>query len=186
MDLGLTVAEPYSFSTSPRLESQSERLWFAAYTKSRHEAMVARQLSAKTVPFLLPTYLRTVRWSDRLQRGPAPLFPGYVFVHASSEERVRVLQTSGVVNIVSVAGKPCPLSSAEIEMVRRCADTAHELEPHPFLRIGQRVRVKHGPFTGWEGILIQKKNSTRLVVSVEQIMRSVSVDLAGADVEALN
>jgi transcription antitermination factor NusG len=148
--------------------------------------MVAQQLSAKTVRFLLPTYLRTVRWSDRLQRGLAPLFPGYIFVHASHAERVCVLQTSGVVNIVSVGGRPCPLSAAEIEMVRRCGDKAHELEPHPYLRIGQRVRVTHGPFTGWEGILVQKKNSTRLVVSVEQIMRSVSVDLAGADVEAVN
>ena len=185
MDLGLTVAEPCSFSAPPRIESESERFWFLAYTKWRHEAVVARQLNAKTVQFLLPTYLRTVRWSDRLRRDLAPLFPSYVFVHGSHAERVCVLQTSGVVNIVSVGGRPCPLSTAEIEMVRRC-DKAHELEPHQFLSIGQRLRVTHGPFTGWEGMLVQKKNSTRLVVSVEQIMRSVSVDLAGVDVEALS
>ena len=70
-------------------------------------------------------------------------------------------------------------------MLRECVARPDEVEPHAFLRVGQRVRVKHGPFEGWEGILAYKKNATRLVVSVEQIMQSVSVDLDGADVEAM-
>ena len=145
--------------------------------------MVARQLEMKSVPYLLPTYLRTSRWSDRMKRLMAPLFPSYVFVHVNDEERVRVLQTAGVVNIVSVAGKPAPLREEDVTMLRTCMERPREFEPHPFLRIGQRVRVKQGPFAGWEGILTRKKNSTRLVVSLEQIMQSVAVDLSGADVE---
>jgi transcription antitermination factor NusG len=71
-------------------------------------------------------------------------------------------------------------------MLRKCAARPTDVEPHPFLRVGQRVRVKHGPFAGWEGILAYKKNAARLVVGVEYIRQSVSVDLDGADVEAVN
>lgn len=164
----------------------TERLWLAAYTRAQHECAVARQLECKSVAFLLPTYTRTSRWSDRVQRIMAPLFPSYVFVHVSNDERARVLQTAGVVNIVSVAGKPAALREEEVAMLRKCVEEPNRLEPHPFLHVGQRVRVKHGPFAGWEGILAYKKNASRLVVSVEQIMQSVAVNLDGADVEALS
>ena len=162
---------------------ERERCWLAAYTRSRHESHVADRLSVKGVESLLPTYERLSRWSDRVQRSQAPLFPGYVFVHVTSEERVPVLQTMGVVNIVSVAGRPAPLSDQEIERIRACSVYASMVEPHPFLRIGHRVRVKHGPFAGWEGILLKKQNGARLIITVEQIMKSVAINLHGADVE---
>jgi transcription antitermination factor NusG len=181
------MAEPHSFSLPPgEAVAAAQRHWLAAYTKARHETVVARQLEAKELSLLLPTYIRASRWSDRVKRIAEPLFPGYVFVRVSDEERVRVLQTGGVVNIVSVAGKPAPLRDEDVAMLRECAARPHAFEPHPFLHIGQRVRVKQGPFSGWEGVLAQKKNAARLVVSVEQIMRSVSVDLDGADVEAVS
>jgi transcriptional antiterminator NusG len=168
------------------METAIERLWLVAYTRARHECAVARQLESKDVAFLLPKFVRTSRWSDRTQRVMAPLFPGYVFVNVSDGERVRVLQTEGVVNILSMGDKPAPLRQEEVAMLRECVARPHAVEPHEFLRVGQRVRVKHGPFAGWEGILACKKNSARLVVGLEQIMQSVSVDLDGADLEALN
>lgn len=162
------------------------RNWLAAYTRARHETAVARQLEAKEVPFLLPTYVKSSQWSDRIKRVLAPLFPSYVFVNVNDEERVRVLQTAGVVSFVSMAGRPCPLCAEEVKLLQECAARPQVFEPHPFLCVGQRVKVMHGPFAGWEGVLSFKKNSARLVISVEQIMRSVSVELAGTDVEALN
>ena len=162
------------------------RNWLAAYTRAKHETAVARQLEAKEISFLLPTYVQASQWSDRVKRVLAPLFPSYVFVNVNDEERVRVMQTAGVVNFVSMAGQPSSLREEEVDMLRECAGRPREFEPHPFLHVGQRVRVKHGPFAGWEGVLSCKKNSARLVISFEQIMRSVAVDLAGADVEALN
>lgn len=186
--MGLRVAEPCSSTTlaNGAMETQMTRNWLAAYTKARHETVVARQLEAKEVAFLLPTYVKSSQWSDRIKRVLTPLFPSYVFVHVSDEERVRVLQTAGVVNFVSMAGRPSPLCDEEVKLVRECAARPREFEPHPFLHEGQRVKVKHGPFAGWQGVLAYKKNSARLVISVEHLMRSVSVDLAGADVEALN
>ncbi len=164
----------------------TERLWLVAYTRARHECAVARQLQSKEVAFLLPKFARTSRWSDRTKQVMAPLFPGYIFVNVSDGERVRVLQTAGVVNILSMGDKPAPLSREEVAMLREFAARPHAVEPHEFLRVGQRVRVKHGPFAGWEGILARKKNSARLVVGLEQIMQSVSVDLDGADIEAIH
>ena len=162
------------------------RNWLAAYTKTRHETAVARQLETKEVSFLLPTYLKLSQWSDRIKHVVQPLFPSYVFVHVNDEERVRVLQTAGVVSFVSMAGRPSPLRADEVQLLQECAARPHKFEPHPFLCVGQRVKVRHGPLEGWEGVLAYKKNSARLVISVEQIMRSVSVELSGADVEALN
>jgi transcription antitermination factor NusG len=182
------MAEPRLFSTSrgAATGAGAERHWLAAYTKARHETSVVRQLEAKSVCHLLPTYSRFSRWSDRACRVKSPLFPGYVFVHVSQTERVQVLQTAGVVNIVSVAGRPAALRDEEVAMLQRCAARPAAFEPHPFLRVGRRVRVKRGPFAGLEGVLACTKNGARLVVSLEQIMRSVSVDLSGADVEAIN
>jgi len=165
------------------MKSERERCWLAAYTRSRHESRVANQLNHKGLESLLPTYERFSRWSDRVQKSKAPLFPGYVFVHVSNEERVPVLQTIGVVNIVSVAGKPAPLGEEEIERMRACTVHASMVEPHPFLKVGQRVRVQHGPFTGWEGILVEKQNSARLVISVDAILKSIAINIHGVDVE---
>ncbi len=161
------------------------RCWLAAYTRSRHESQVASQLSCKGLESLLLTYAKLSRWSDRIRRFQAPLFPGYVFVHVSDAERVPVLQTVGVVNLVSVGGKAARLQDEEIERLRACLAHPNEVEPHPYLKLGHRVRVKHGPFAGCEGILVQKQNAARLVVTVDQIMKSVAINLNGADVESL-
>src|ERR1017187_2035365 len=112
--MGLGMAEPHLCEVPPgnAMGAGMQRHWLAAYTKARHEYAVARQLESKAVAFLLPTYARSARWSDRTKRVQAPLFPSYVFVHVSDDERVRVLQTAGVVKIVSVAGGPGPWRGA--------------------------------------------------------------------------
>jgi transcription antitermination factor NusG len=161
------------------------RRWLAAYTRSRHESSVAEQLQRKGLEFLLPTFERWRRWSDRVKRSPAPLFPGYVFVHVSERERVAVLQTLGVVHLVSSAGKPATLREDEVEHLRLCCRQSRDIEPHPYLRIGHRVRVKHGPFAGCEGQLIDKQNASRLIINIDAILKSIAINLHGADVESV-
>ncbi len=177
------LADLWPHNTNP--EQQASQSWLAAYTRARHESVVVRQFAQKGLDTLLPTYRRLSRWSDRIRKTNAPLFPGYVFVRVTERERQRILQTAGVVSIVCCGGRPVPLSEADIEKLRFCNANPAAVEPHPYLRVGQRVRVKHGPFQGWEGVLVEKKNSTRLVITVDQIMKSVSIDLHGADVEPL-
>jgi len=164
----------------------SSRSWLAAYTRSRHEQQVANQFAQKHLPHLLPMFERLTRWSDRVKRTRVPLFPGYVFVEASQRDRVKVLQTQGVVSLVSRAGGAVSLSLDEVERLRTCCQHAADVEPHPYLKIGHRVRVKYGPFSGWEGTLVEKQNSRRLVITIEQIMKAVAVNIDGADVEAIN
>lgn len=175
-----------SASHSFQLEPQSRRHWLAAYTRSRHEHRVADQLRLKSLELLLPTYQRLARWSDRVRRSETPLFPGYVFVHISDGERVLVLETVGVVHLVSSGGKPAILRDEDVERLRNYASRSGDVEPHPYLRNGHRVRVKHGPFAGCEGTLVEKQNSVRLVISIDQIMKSVAINLHGADVEPLD
>jgi transcription antitermination factor NusG len=169
-----------------RTRDQQSRCWLAAYTRSRHEQQVARQLKQKEMEYFLPSYERLARWSDRIKRVPTPLFPGYVFVNVSHAERVAVLETAGVVELVSRAGQAVPLSQQEIDRLRVCSSRARGIEPHPYLKIGRRVRVKYGPFAGWEGTLIEKQNSRRLVITIEQILQAVAINIDGADVETIN
>ncbi len=80
--MGLGMAKPYLGTGSPgdARGAGATRHWLAAFTKARHEAAVARQLEAKAVTHLLPTFLRSSRWSDRIKRTISPLFPGYLGV----------------------------------------------------------------------------------------------------------
>jgi transcription antitermination factor NusG len=161
-----------------------DRSWLAAYTRSRHEVRVATQLKQKEISFLLPLYEKFNRWSDRIQRIHSPLFPGYVFVHAHQSERCQVLQTEGVVNIVSRGGKPCILRRDEVEILRACMARPSDIAPHPYLRTGQRVCIRYGPFAGCEGILVEKVNAARVVVTIEQIMQAFAINVHLADIEA--
>lgn len=155
--------------------------WYAAYTCAHHEKHVARQLEEKNINCFLPLYRSVRRWKDRLKELDLPLFPGYVFVQVAPEDRLRVLQTSSVVRFVSFGGHPAALDDGEIEGLRNGVANGMKVEPCPFLKVGQRVRVKHGPLAGMEGIVVRKKDRLRLVISVDLLMRSVAVEVQAAD-----
>ncbi len=155
--------------------------WYAAYTCANHEKHVARQLEERHIQCFLPLYRSVRRWKDRRKALDLPLFPGYVFVQAAPEEHLRVLQTSSVVRFVSFGGHPAALQDSEVEGLRNGVANGMKVEPCPFLTIGQRVRVKHGPLAGVEGILMRKKDNLRLVLSIDLLMRSVAVEVQAAD-----
>ena len=155
--------------------------WYAAYTCTHHEKHVARQLEEKNINCFLPLYRSVRRWKDRRKELDLPLFPGYVFVRVAPEERLRVLQTSSVVRFVSFGGHPAALEDDEIEGLRNGVRNGGKVEPCPFVKVGQRVQVKHGPLAGVEGILVRKKDNLRLVLSIDLLMRSVAVEVQAAD-----
>lgn len=157
--------------------------WFALYTRHQHEKSVVEILSGKDVKVFLPLYHAAHRWKDRIKQLSLPLFPNYVFVFAGPEERGRILSTPGVYDFVRHGGSPAPIPSGQIEAVRRVVASGASVEPHPYLRCGDRVRLKTGPLEGIEGILVRKKNFYRLVVSVELLERSVAAEVDAVDVE---
>ena len=159
--------------------------WYAAHIRSRHEKRVAEQLEGKSVEFFLPLYLSERRWKDRLAKVQLPLFPGYLFVKIPLRERLRVLEVPGVARLVSSRGEPVPLDEAEIDILRQGLTEKLKAEPHPYLKVGTRVRVRTGALAGLEGILLRKKDIYRIVISVDLIMRSIAVEISIADVEPI-
>jgi len=165
--------------------SGPEPQWFAAYTCANHEKRVAGQLADRAIPCYLPLYESLRRWKDRRKRIERPLFPGYVFVQISARDRLRIVQLPSVVRLVSFGQGPVAVPEEDIATIRLCLEKKWRVEPHPFLKTGQRVRVAHGALEGAEGILVRKKGMFRLVLSVGLIMRSVAVEIDSSDVEPI-
>ena len=157
--------------------------WYALYTRHQHEKAVANILSNKGFEVFLPLYTAAHRWKDRTKQLSLPLFPSYVFLWSCLDRRLDVLTTPGVHDFVGWGGRPAPIPQTEIEAVRRTVETALRVEPHPFLRCGDRVRVRHGSLAGIEGILVRKKGLFRLVLSVEMLAKSVAVEMDVSAVE---
>ncbi len=175
------VSAPLQTHWNSRSDACAISAWYAAYTCAHHEKHVARQLEEKNINCFLPLYRSVRRWKDRQKELDLPLFPGYVFVQVAPEERLRVLQTSSVVRFVSFGGHPAALDDGEIEGLRKGVANGVKVEPCPFLKVGQRVRIRRGPLAGVEGILVRKKDNLRLVFSIDLLMRSVTVEVQAAD-----
>lgn len=159
--------------------------WYAIYTSANHEKSVAEQLRLRTVEHFLPLYESLRRWKDRSVKLKLPLFPGYVFVRLVLRDKLSVVQIPGVARLVGFDGTPAALPDEEIEALRTSFVTGVRVEPHPFLTVGRRVRVKAGPLAGMEGVLVQRKGKFRVVISIELIQRSVAVQLDEPDLEPL-
>lgn len=162
---------------------EQSQAWFAVYTRHQHEKTVAQHLAGRWVESFLPLYNTARRWKDRVKELSLPLFPNYVFVFARLDQRAPILSAPGVYDFVRLGGVPAPIPAEEIEAVRRAVDRGLNTEPHPFLKSGDQVRVKSGPLEGLEGILVRKKGFYRLILSVDLLASSISVEVEVADVE---
>jgi transcription antitermination factor NusG len=159
--------------------------WFAAYTYPRHEKKVAEYLFAAGVECFLPLYKESRLWNNGLRVVvEKPLFPSYLFVHVDASESVKILRTPSVASLVTVAGVPVPLPRHEIEALKLGVSQL-DLAPHPYLRQGDRVRVKSGPFAEQEGVLVVCKNRWRVVICIDLLMQAVSVEIDSSALERL-
>jgi transcription antitermination factor NusG len=178
-----TCIEPH---VSDLFDVNPPRDWYVLYTRHQHEKTVVQILGAKGFETFLPLYESVRRWKDRSKFLSLPLFPCYVFLKGGIERRLDIMTTPGVHALVSNAGQPAAIPSAEIEAIRRLVESGAQVEPHPFLKCGDRVRVNCGPLTGIQGILVRKKNLYRLVLSVQMLGRSAAVEIDAFLVERLN
>jgi len=166
-------------------EAGDSPAWYALYTRHQHEKVVAQILSNKRFEVFLPLYQAARHWKDRTKQLSLPLFPCYLFLRGGLERRLDILTTPGIHNFVGSGGQPAVVPPAEIEAVRQVVERSVRIEPHPFLRCGDWVRVKCGPLEGIEGILVRKKNLSRLVLSVELLERSAAVEVDVTMVERI-
>ncbi len=156
--------------------------WYAACTSARHEKRIAERLEHDSLDYFLPLYETVHLWKNGRKKLHWPLLPGYIFVRIPLSEKLRVLTVPGVAYLVGTGTRPVPISDGEIQMLRTAVTAQRSIEPYPYLKVGQRVRVIRGPLAGTEGILLRKKENFRVVLSVDLIMRSVVIDVEGSEV----
>ena len=162
-------------------------MWFALQTRARHEKVVVQRLSDKGVTTFLPLVRQVHRWSDRRKAVDLPLFSCYVFAKLAprTDERMRVLLLDGVLRIVGTQGRGTPIPDEQIDTIRTLVEEQLPYCHHPFLKTGQRVRIRSGALDGVEGVLVSRTGERSLVISLDAIQRSLSVRIEGYDVEPI-
>jgi transcription antitermination factor NusG len=172
-------------STIAAFRQPGEHPWYAVRTRSRFEPIILQSLAGKGYTSYLPTLRRRRKWSDRTVELETPLFPGYVFSRFDVKRRLPILQTPGVLSIVSFGKEPEPVDESEIEAVRTILSTGMPADLSRFICEGQKVRVVRGPLMGLEGILEKKKKDCRLLVSVTLLQRSIAAEIDGDWIEPI-
>lgn len=143
----------------------------------RHEVGVSDHLQGKGYEWFLPLYKSRRRWSDRIKEVDAPLFPGYLFCRFDPHDRLPILKTPGVTQIVGYNHVPIPVDEQEITAIRRLVASGVPNFPCAYLAVGSKVRIDAGALRGLEGILIDVKGKRRLVLSITLLQRSVAVEI---------
>ena len=156
---------------------RSGEAWFALRVRPRHEKSVSSALAQMSYEEFLPLYRGMRKWSDRFQPVDIPLFPGYVFSRFPVHDRFPILALPGVLHLVSVGKTPIPVEEGEITALQLVQESGLLMQPWPFLRVGQRVRIEDGPLRNVEGILTGIKDSCQVVLSITLLQRSVAVSV---------
>ena len=160
--------------------------WYAVQTRARHERVVVQRFRDKGLTTFLPMVTEVRRWSDRWKSLELPLFSCYVFVKImnTNEDRMKVLCTDSVFDFVGVPRHGTDIPDEQIAAIRTIIEERVNWQSYPFLKIGQRVRIRSGALDGVEGILVSRNGERSVVVSVDAIQRSLSVRVEGYEIEA--
>ena len=150
-------------------------LWWVAHTKSRNEKALAHDLVAKNIRYFLPMTWKVQRRSHRTLRSLLPLFSGYLFFCGQETERVELLRTNRVANVIIVKDQEKLLK--ELIQFEQALRAGAPLTPYKYIKAGQRCRVIAGPLLGLEGIVIQIKNVSRLVLQIDMLGQAASVEI---------
>lgn len=161
--------------------------WFALHTKSRHEKAVARRLTELGIPSYLPLVNEVRRWSDRNKHVEVPVFSCYVFAKLTMRrwDRLRIVGVDGVLSVVGSRGAGTAIPEEQIGAIRTLVDLSLPWTSHPFLRVGQQVRIRGGALEGIEGILVSRSGNHTLVVSIDALQRSLAVQVDGYKIEPI-
>jgi transcription antitermination factor NusG len=166
----------------------SDKRWFAVWTRSRQEKVAASMLETLGVQHFLPLKSEVRQWSDRRQTVIVPIFSGYLFVrmNPTTDSRLQVLKTPGIAGFVGNQTGPLPIPDQQIEDIRTVLTQRVECTVLPLLEEGDLVRVVRGALSGMEGRLVRGNSTSRLVISIEMIHKSISVNVSLQDVESIN
>jgi transcription antitermination factor NusG len=177
------IANSHDGLKQPAAGVAGERRWYAVFTLPQNEKSAMKQLALREVDAFLPTYETVKLWKNRQRvRTVMPLFPTYLFVNIERRERVRVLQSPGVVHIVGNSHEDTPVADCEIELLRSSVQ-GRAVEPYRELVVGKKVRIKRGSMEGVEGVLVRKGNGMRFVLSLKLINQCAAIEVGAEDLE---
>jgi len=150
-------------------------LWWVAHTKSRNEKALAQDLSSRNISYFLPMSRKVRRQRGRTIRSLLPLFSGYLFFCGNENQRLEVLRTNRVANLIEVNDQQKLLNELlQIELALRAGVP---LVPHKYLKAGRRCRVIAGPLADLQGIVVTTKNVARLVLQIDMLGQATSVEI---------
>jgi transcription termination/antitermination protein NusG len=161
---------------------ESSLPWFALLTQPKHEHTAERGLRQQGFETYLPAHNVKRRWSDRVKIVHTVLFPGYVFCRLASRDKLRALTSPAIRSIVSVGRDPVAVAESEIDAIRAVIASGRPVDLCPYLRVGEQVRITEGPFTSVRGVIVRTQSNWRVVVSVEALGCSVSVEVDAGDI----
>lgn len=170
----------------PEVESlaEFEGTWWVAHTKSRNEKTLAWQMHNKSISYFLPMHWKVSRKRGRTFRSLLPLFSGYVFFCGDENNRLEVLKTNRVANIIVVNDQQGLVS--DLRPIERLIRQGADLRPHKYIKTGQKCRVIAGALVGIEGIVSRSSRRTRLVLQVDMLGQATSVEVETDFVEIID
>lgn len=157
--------------------NEQNKKWIAVYTKPRHEKTVEKELLKKGFEVYLPLLKQRRKWSDRKKWVEFPLFRSYIFVKTEIKNALFVLQTLGVVKVVKFGGEVAVIQNDSIQAIKLMIEGGYSPEATDYFVKGDPVEVKDGPLKGLVGEVIRVDNHDRLLVRVDAIQHSVSVQI---------
>ena len=177
MEAGMDATNRAITSVEPSMQ------WYALHTRSRHEKSIAARLEAQATETFLPLHRSRHTWKNGVHADvDLPLFPCYLFARIGVHDRLRLLQTPGVLGFAATSARPIAIANEEIAALRKVTKGLRA-EPHPYLSCGDRVKIVAGPLAGMEGVLTRRKHEYRVVLSIEAIMRSIAVEVSEFEIE---
>src|SRR5574341_150732 len=166
--------------------NEEVKQWYAIYTRSRHEKIVYELLNDKGIETFLPLRVFLSQWKDRKKKIESPLFPGYLFTRINIlDDFTKVITSKGVVKILGTNGTPIPIPINEIDSVKTLLKSNLKYDPYPYLKSGMKVQVIRGPLQGIIGKINERLGKYKLLISVELIKRSISVEIDVKDIEPI-
>ncbi len=161
--------------------------WFAVWTRNQHEPRVTELLRRKRFEVFLPTVRVPSRRRDKRVVLEQPLFPGYLFLRFAPSRAgyVNVASTDGVVRVLGDGWDALqPVPEEQVDAVRRVVTSAAVARAVPWIHVGDRVRIAHGPLAGLEGLAREwHRGRATFVVNVDLLQRSVGVEVEAALLE---
>lgn len=162
----------------------SAATWWCFSTVARAEKVVARRLYAQQIPFYCPIIYKRFRSpSGRLRKSYVPLFPSYIFVCGDESARAETLKSNKISRCQAVADSGQLLD--DLRAIHRAIELGVPLTPEARIAAGDEVRVRSGPFAGYDGYVLRREGKTRLLLAVKFIEQGVSMEIDEALLEKM-